>query len=611
MNSSSQKSPIPTISERQRGRDYIRPFMSHFWIGEIQKEPRASRPARTSKAEEALARRKRFAEHAIHPALLTVLPMPTSIAIAIDHQHNPKANIVAGNQLAGDLISEIVKYRGIDQITVIFVDGEDREHGNEPSQCPQSLMDILASTGRKGIGMECSFIEPYDVKHHDVSVVLANCGKDQLDGEGHSSKWEEELYATTKYVAVKCVGRTYPLDHPARLSRNSNIDLIEHFFVPDLRANPSADSFLHATDYDVFDERGITTNFAVAFRSIENGLEQWRLSEANYQVAMHQRWRSSVMEEMDTSFFDSADMLRIQFPSRHSAESSCDHNKHLIVDIDEDDDMFCDKGLNPSYPNVPAKNFYMAKSTVGENAGRGVFTSIDLEQESYLMAEGYAHDLTFSFRAFAIMEDMVDSFCLPKKENEQERRNVRLGSLQCIAGVYIDAYSYNGGIQGGVQVNSGINTFINHGCRGSANIAEEFEGIPETEFTMLPNGEDPDPETFVIPLNFANTKLYNPNFERNGHTLRYDTMYGFIPADTELLDNYVAFGGIKYFLSQIMALKEQCTGTAGTVLSYEDTNRGEHKYDLLGSRFVMDVDAAISRQLAFRRESSSTTSDKL
>jgi hypothetical protein len=586
MNAFSLKAPIPTLSERQS----------------VPPKIRASRLERASKVEAELARRKRFAAHAIHPALLTVFPVPTSIAIAIDH--------LAGNRSAGDLISEIVKYRAIDRITVIFVEGDDQ------SQCPQSLKDILVSTEREDIDMECSFIDPNNAKddhpvrrYHDVSVVLANCGKDQL-----SSKWEEELYASTQSLAVKCVGRTYPLDHPTRISRTSsnksNIDRIEHFFVPDLRANPSADSFLHATDYDVFDERGITTNFAVAFRSIKNGLEQWRLSEANYQVKMHQRWRSSVMKEIDTSYFDSADMLRIQFPSRHSAESSCDHNRHLIEDMD-DDDMFCDKGLNPSLPNIPKKNFHVAKSTVGENAGRGVFTSIDLDEASYLMAEVAAHDLIFSFMAYAILVDMVDSFCLPKKD-ESNRQNIRLGLNQCIPGIYVDAYSFS--IPGGVSVNSGISTFINHGCRGSANIGDisaNIGDISDTEFTMLPDDEDPDPETFVIPQEYANTKFYNSNFERNGHISRYDTMDGFIAADSELLDDYVTFGGEKYFLSQIMALKEQCSGKAGTVLSYEDTSRIEHTYDLFGSRFVMDVDAAIERQLDFRRESSSNKIDEL
>jgi hypothetical protein len=595
----------------QRGVNYVRELFSAPRVDESQTAPpRVILPTKTVSAKEEWAQRKRFAEHVIHPALLTVLPLPSSISIAVDRQKNPRANSIDGNQLAKDLLFEVAMYKGIDRITVIFVDKEDSEHGTNSSECPRLLTDFLASAGRRDIDMECAYINPYDDKHdtvtrdHDVSFVLANCGQDKLDRETRKSKWEEVLYAKTTSVAVKCVGRTYPLDHPVRLAKSnnggksSNIDQIEHYFVPDLRDNPYSDSFLHATDYDISDKRGITTNFAVAFRSIQNGVEQWRLPEANYQVAMHQRWGPSVK---DVHFFHAADMALIQFPSRHSSVSSCDHYKHLLegrdLDDDEDDEMFCEHGLDPQYPNVPAENFYMAKSTAGENAGRGVFTSIDLKVGEYLMAESVAHDIVFSFRGFKIAEEMVGSFCLPKKESESNRQTVRLDSFQCIVGIYYDSYGYNG-IQRGVPVHTGKNMFINHGCNGSANICDYYAGIEDTEFSMIPEDGDPDPETFVIPFDFRMTKFYNPNFERNIHILRYDMADSYaISANTEILDNYVDFGGEKYFLAQVVTLKEQCEGKAGTVVAYEDNKElSGHKFDILGSPFVMDYDASLLRQ---------------
>lgn len=588
------------------------PSMTYFWNRDDRRIPRAFRPAQQSAEDEELARRKRFAEFAIHPVLLTVRPVPTSIAIAVDQHENPMTNTVAGTELAEDLLSEILVYKSIERVTVVFVNGRDNsEHGASLPECQRSLTDILASTGRKGIDIECSYVNTISGKsnlanrHHDVSVVLSNHTEEPLVKGGNNSKWEEDLYATTDSIAVKRVGRTYPLDHPSRASKgkkqkqknqhkNKNIDRIEHFFVPDLRKNPTADSFLKVTDYDVFDERGIATNFAVAFRSIKNGEEQWRLPESNYQVAMHQRWASSSLETIQ--FFDAADMLRIQFPSRHSAVSSCDQYGHLITD--DDYDLLCDQGLDTSMPNVPSKNFYVSKSTVNENAGRGVFSSVELELNSYLMAETFAHDVIFSFQGFKIVEKMVGNFCLPKND-------FRLGNFLCIVGIYIDAYAYNG-IPGGMPVNSGKNTFINHGCHGTANIADEFFEIEETEFTMFKEGEDPDPETFVIPEEFLFPQFYNPNFDRNGHVNRYDsTESASIPAHTEILDNYVAFGGVKYFLTQAMVLKEQCSGTAGTVLSYEDVYRGGHKYDMFGSKYVMDADEHAQRRFASHRAKAS------
>ena len=134
----------------------------------------------------------------------------------------------------------------------------DEEHESSSVECPQSLLNIFAVAGKEGIDLQCSNINTRSSKdipvreNHDVSVVLANCDKDNFDGEGRDSIWEKELYLSTKSVAVKCVGRTYSLDHPAQSykginsGQSSNIDKIEHFFVPDLRVHPSADSFFHA-----------------------------------------------------------------------------------------------------------------------------------------------------------------------------------------------------------------------------------------------------------------------------------------------------------------------------------------------------------------------------
>ena len=557
---------------------------------------------------------------------MTVLPVPTSIAIAIDRtsNSNPRANFVAGNQLAEDLLSEIVTYRDLNRITILYVDGEDSKLESTGSfECPQSLLDILVESGKEHVDMECSNANTNKGSgsptrgNHDVSVVLANCDSDsdEFIRERETSTWEEDLYLTTKTVAVKCVGRTYPLDHPARLykginsGKSSNIDKIEHFFVPDLRIYPSSDSFLHATDYDVFGQHGVASNFAVAFRSITNGLDRWRLPMANYQVAMHHRWESFAngadTDESSHGTFGAADMLRIQFPSRQSALSSCNYNKHLIVD-GEDEEVFCDQGFDP-FPNVPADKFYVAKSSQ-EGAGRGVFPSIDLKTNSYLMAETSAQDVLFSHRGFGIMESMVNHFCLPKKENEN--RSIKFDAFRCIVGIYYDSYGY-GEVPNGRRVNSGINTFINHGCNGSSNMANESEGL--TEFTILSDDEDPDPETFEIPVELFDTKLYNPNYERRGHLFCYD-MVGEkeIPAHTELLDDYAAMSVNTYFLSQVVSLQQQCSGsTVGTVVNYEQKNGNAHIYDDFGSPYVMDNDAIVYHQLASFRKIADSATDEL
>jgi len=590
------------IPSQQDFRENLLPFMASYWA--YWDEPRAIRQPSIRQAEgKEMAHRKRFAAHVIHPAMLTVSPAPTSIAIAVDRY--PKANSATGIELAGDLLSEIVKYKDLNHITVIFADEGNTNYAADLLECPDSLLNVLALAGKEGVDMKCSNTSANNVgvhpisRHHDVSVVLANCDGEELNGD---STWEEELYLSTKSIAIKCVGKSYPLDHPARYHKgvNSgesiNIKKIEHFFVPNLRLNPSADSFLHATDYDIFDQRGVATNLAVAFRSIKNGLHQWNLSEAQYQVAIHQRWESFASEENESLLFGSADMLRIQFPSPQSAASSCQYYKHLISDVEGDVEMICEQGLL-QVPNIPVDKFYVAKSTVSESAGRGIFPSVDLISPTYVMAEKYSHDVYISSWGFSVIERMTDAFCLPNKENT----NNRFDNFHCIVGIYYDSYGYmSDGIPGAVAaVDSGISTFVNHGCNGTASV-DDVAGDP-TEFTMLPGEEGPNPETFEIPSIF-HMILYNPNYARQGHLGRYDLVEEQdVPAHKEILDNYVPFGGEKYFLSNIATLKSQCSGATGTVVHYENEIPGEHKYDNLGSPYILDIDVVRQKQLSYYR----------
>jgi len=353
----------------------------------------------------------------------------------------------------------------------------------------------------------------------------------------------------------------------------------------------------------------------VAFRSVPNGLEQWRqLSGANLQVSMHNRWTSSALEDLEGrfGFIDVAStMVRARYPSRQSADSFCNRYRHRIVDEDDDWEVICEVGLDPYIPNLPAENFYVATSTVGEHVGRGVFTKVDLTEVVYLMAEKSAHDVIFSFKGFAILEDMLKKFCLAAGSSNHPL----LDSFHCIPEIYYNTYGF-GLHSNGVNVNSGILTFVNHGCNGTQNI-ESLDDNIHTEFTMLPDDYNPDPETFEIPGDFWNPLLYNPNRERQGHLERFDNFEGngaYLEAHTEILDNYAAFTKTKYFLVQILRLKEQCMGAIGPLRAYEDKKKQQgivkgnkednhhHAFDILGSPFVMDTDAVILRWLASRRK---------
>jgi hypothetical protein len=59
-----------------------------------------------------------------------------------------------------------------------------------------------------------------------------------------------------------------------------------------------------------------------------------------------------------------------------------------------------------NYPNVPLSSFEVKKSGVGDNAGRGVFTKINLAQDTYLSAETSSHRVLFMPSTVELIEDL-------------------------------------------------------------------------------------------------------------------------------------------------------------------------------------------------------------
>jgi hypothetical protein len=52
---------------------------------------------------------------------------------------------------------------------------------------------------------------------------------------------------------------------------------------------------------------------------------------------------------------------------------------------------------------LPASAFEVKKSSVGENAGRGVFTKVDIPKNTYLSLETGAHTILFMPSTFALI----------------------------------------------------------------------------------------------------------------------------------------------------------------------------------------------------------------
>jgi hypothetical protein len=105
--------------------------------------------------------------------------------------------------------------------------------------------------------------------------------------------------------------------------------------------------------------------------------------------------------------------------------------------------------------------------------------------------------------------------------------------------------------------NSGILTFANHGCNGTYNI-----GL-KSEFHEL------NVDINNIPKQYVNhAEPYNPAKERN-LLLVQAVSHKDLKAGDELADNYMPYGGEKYFESMVVELRTVCASGFGLVWEYE------------------------------------------
>ena len=98
-----------------------------------------------------------------------------------------------------------------------------------------------------------------------------------------------------------------------------------------------------------------------------------------------------VDEAYTTNVMDSATMMTILHPPKHSALLDCTEEDILIYGTCED------HGYDPQYPNIPLTDLYVSKSEVSDHAGRGVFTNVTIPKGSNIGLETTVYSVVFDW----------------------------------------------------------------------------------------------------------------------------------------------------------------------------------------------------------------------
>jgi hypothetical protein len=312
--------------------------------------------------------------------------------------------------------------------------------------------------------------------------------------------------------------------------------------------------------------------YAVAFKKPETRA-RWHFNEAHWNLKIHQRLSS---QASSLEFFDSTTMTLLEYPSKTVERDFCRQYPESCENP---------HGFDPEIPNLPKEQTEVAKSGVGEQAGRGVFSKVDFPAGSYIDLATSVHPIRCHWRTFQVFDDLMVMNPIFEKGpgaiilyyfdgygfiDEPWVSRIVAAAIFSASSSCIILYSHylimplalflKGVAE--YTVDSGIMTFSNHGCNGTSNLGVLSE-LHELNV---------DPE--VCPNEYQEflADPYNPFLERDQSIQQVmATSSKDVKAGEELLENYLSFGGAEYFKEIVLGLREQCAGTAvGSVEEYQN-----------------------------------------
>lgn len=209
----------------------------------------------------------------------------------------------------------------------------------------------------------------------------------------------------------------------------------------------------------------------------------------------------------------------------------------------------CVEGVLKRRKNIPISSLEVRTSEV-EGGGRGVFAKVDLEKGSYI-------DLTESAKKVHFTPSMIDVLWDTVSNLPEIAKN-----LTCVYH-YADGYGWQTMGKGSEEyfVDSGLITFVNHGCNGTYNVDDVgYDEMTEqnTDFSkFFSDGRD----VYDIFLD----RHYLQSNNAASYTLRD------IKAGEEILANYLTFCEQKNdWIAEMTHLKQVCNKEAtGDISEWE------------------------------------------
>lgn len=248
-------------------------------------------------------------------------------------------------------------------------------------------------------------------------------------------------------------------------------------------------------------------------------------------------------------YFDGPTMKTYRYPSKHAQVIYCLRDPKPYGCTEDVKHHYADKiayyepiGFDPEIPNVKAENFDVSESG-------GLVSRFAVREKSYLMLDQSIHSIVVPPSTLSILEskgddtydktiDPVTSFV---SGNRQGLSMPRRGEMH-------SAY----------RVDSGLLSFLKHGCNGSFNTESEHSS------SLSEKQVDPDtvPEDGLLGRTFSNKVMkeliFNPSFTRNAHRPEFVYSSDTISEGDAITTNYVPWLTSAGWKNHIESLRSQC-----------------------------------------------------
>jgi hypothetical protein len=283
--------------------------------------------------------------------------------------------------------------------------------------------------------------------------------------------------------------------------------------------------------------------FKVAFKCFYCNYYLWHSNQAMIDTEVRKRSMATVKERKEPlfRFFDGATMMGYQYPSRVVENAFC---------RDIPTPAFCEKshGFDPNVNNIKLTSLEVKTSSI-PNAGRGVFSKLDISRGSFLGLEDVSVNVV-------VMPTTLNWIQVFMKEAIVNRWRM------------FDAYLYGLGFESDffgetcISIDNSILQFLNHGCNGTNNLQHYKVNEVTADLKALP---------WELSETFEST-IYNPfvsrshfNFQNCGDPTNRD-----IVAGDEILDTYLSYYTEETWFRGVSDLRAQCIEQSiGSVGAYD------------------------------------------